>query len=167
LPPWGSGTVNSPYLYPLNTLQHEGAPGFLGHQQPSLYKVGYDDELINETTVLHDKKMADTELEACLPLIERGAADERNFVKKGVSWALRAIGTRAWLWAAASQVAERLAGSEEASCRWVGKDAWRDFAKARVRKVAKGRKKEKPPPPRSAAPPPAAGGRISESRVDD
>jgi 3-methyladenine DNA glycosylase AlkD len=29
-----------------------------------------------------------------LELVERGASDERNFVKKAVSWALRGIGKR-------------------------------------------------------------------------
>lgn len=29
-----------------------------------------------------------------LPIIERGAADDRNFVKKAVNWALREIGKR-------------------------------------------------------------------------
>ena len=43
---------------------------------------------------LHDKKSGDEPFLARLPLIEAAATDERNFVKKGVSWALRAIGGR-------------------------------------------------------------------------
>ena len=47
-----------------------------------------------------------------LPLIERAAADDRNFVKKGVSWALRAVGRRnPELNAAAVTLARRLAAS--------------------------------------------------------
>src|SRR5690606_3564204 len=34
----------------------------------------------------------DADFLAALPLVERAATDPRNFVKKGVSWALRAIG---------------------------------------------------------------------------
>jgi 3-methyladenine DNA glycosylase AlkD len=65
-----------------------------------------------------------------LPLIEKGARDERNFVKKGVSWALRAVGRRNMaLNAAALKVARRLALSEEAACRWVGKDAVRELCR--------------------------------------
>ena len=61
-----------------------------------------------------------------LPLIERAASDERNFVKKGVSWALRAVGRRnPALNAAAVEVARRLAASPDAAPRWVGKDAVR------------------------------------------
>ena len=43
---------------------------------------------------LHDKPAADEPFLEGLPLIERAATDERNFVKKGVNWALRRIGRR-------------------------------------------------------------------------
>ena len=83
---------------------------------------------------LHDKAAPDRSFRAFLPLIEKGAHDERNFVKKGVSWALRAIGRRNLaLNAAALEVAKRLALSEEAACRWVGKDALRELVSPKVR----------------------------------
>jgi len=67
-----------------------------------------------------------------LRLIERCATDERNFVKKGVNWALRAIGGKQSpaLRAAARETAERLAASTDRTARWNGKDALRAFAKA-------------------------------------
>ena len=73
-------------------------------------------------------------------IIEKGARDERNFVKKAVSWALRRIGHRsAPLHAAALAVARRLADSDEPSCRWVGKDALRDLSRPMVRaRLARG-----------------------------
>jgi len=64
-----------------------------------------------------------------LALIERESHDDRNFVKKGVNWALRAIGRRADWRAEASAVAKRLSASDEAGARWIGKDALREFAK--------------------------------------
>ena len=83
---------------------------------------------------LHDKAAPDKSFLAMLPLIEKGARDERNFVKKGVSWALRSIGRRnPALSAAALAVAKRLALSEEAACRWVGKDALRELMSPKVR----------------------------------
>jgi len=82
----------------------------------------------------HDKKAPDARFRAFLPLIEKGARDDRNFVKKGVSWALRGIGRRSPpLYAAAVALASRLASSEEAAPRWVGKDALRDLEKPKVR----------------------------------
>jgi len=83
---------------------------------------------------LHDKAAPDKRFLALLPLIEKGARDERNFVKKGVNWALRAIGRRnAALNAAAVAAAKRLAVSDEAACRWVGKDALRELMSSGVR----------------------------------
>jgi 3-methyladenine DNA glycosylase AlkD len=46
------------------------------------------------SVALHDRKAPDGPFLDCLPLIEAAATDPRNFVKKGVSWALRAIGER-------------------------------------------------------------------------
>ena len=87
---------------------------------------------------VHDKRADDAAFVRCLPLIEGAAADERNFVKKGVSWALRGIGHRSpELHAAAVALAERLAESGEPAARWVGKDTLRDLERPLVaRKLA-------------------------------
>ena len=83
--------------------------------------------------VLRDKEASDTQFAALLPLIEKGARDERNLVKKGVSWALRAIGKRnAALNKRAVALSRRLAGDEEPAPRWVGKDALRELAGSAV-----------------------------------
>jgi len=83
---------------------------------------------------LHDKAAPDKRFLAFLPLIEKGASDERNFVKKGVNWALRSIGGRSRaLHASALAVARRLAQSENAAPRWVGKDALRQLASPKAR----------------------------------
>lgn len=79
---------------------------------------------------LHDKATGDPPFLATLPLIERAAADQRNFVKKGVSWALRSIGRRSpALRAASVDLARRLAASEQPGERWVGRDAVRELTK--------------------------------------
>jgi 3-methyladenine DNA glycosylase AlkD len=86
---------------------------------------------------LHDRKRDDAPFLAALPLIEAHAADDRNFVKKGVSWALRAIGMRnPALHAAAGALAEQLAASAAPAARWVGKDAARDLARPAARRKA-------------------------------
>jgi 3-methyladenine DNA glycosylase AlkD len=69
-----------------------------------------------------------------LALIERAATDERNFVKKGVLWALRGVaGRSAGLYAASVATATRLAKSEDASARWIGKTALREIPKRKPR----------------------------------
>jgi 3-methyladenine DNA glycosylase AlkD len=90
---------------------------------------------------VHDKRAEDALFEQSLPLVERAAADERNFVKKSVNWALRTVGKRsAALNAASVAVARRLADSTEAAPRWVGKDALRELTSPGVvRRLAKKR----------------------------
>ena len=43
---------------------------------------------------VRDKKAPDGAFERFLPLCEREAWDDRNFVRKAVNWALRQIGKR-------------------------------------------------------------------------
>jgi 3-methyladenine DNA glycosylase AlkD len=84
---------------------------------------------------LHDKHSADQPFLKALPLVEKAASDDRNFVKKGVRWALRAIGGRsAVLNAAAIASARRLASAKDASSRWIGKGALRELTGPAVRK---------------------------------
>jgi 3-methyladenine DNA glycosylase AlkD len=79
---------------------------------------------------LHDKEANDAAFLRCLPLVEKAATDERNFVKKSVSWALRSVGRRSRpLHAKSIATAQRLLASENATARWVGKDALKDLAK--------------------------------------
>jgi 3-methyladenine DNA glycosylase AlkD len=89
---------------------------------------------------LHDRGAPDAPFVKMLPLIARGADDDRNFVKKGVSWALRGIGARSpGLHAKSLALAGRLAGSKDAATRWVGKDALRDLSRPMVRRRAEKR----------------------------
>jgi 3-methyladenine DNA glycosylase AlkD len=80
------------------------------------------------SVALHDKKAPDAPFVKALKLIERAAVDERNFVKKGVSWGLRGIGHRnAAMKAAATKTAKKLVASDDATARWIGRDAIRDL----------------------------------------
>jgi 3-methyladenine DNA glycosylase AlkD len=96
---------------------------------------GSKDEFVKRTAFallwslsVHDKRAGNEPFVQGLLLIERAAADERNFVKKAVNMALRAVGKRnRALNAAAVSTARRLAGSTNAAARWVGKDALREL----------------------------------------
>ncbi|HJX93423.1 MAG TPA: DNA alkylation repair protein [Pyrinomonadaceae bacterium] len=89
---------------------------------------------------VHDRKATDEQFLACLPLIEEAATDERNFVKKGVSWALRVIGRRnAGLHQSSVELAERLAASTNATARSLGKEALREFKSSVVTRQLKRR----------------------------
>jgi 3-methyladenine DNA glycosylase AlkD len=80
------------------------------------------------------KDAPDREFLAYLPLIRRAATDERNEVKKGVSWALRQIGKRdVALHAAAIGEASALVDLESRHARWIARDALRELEREETR----------------------------------
>jgi 3-methyladenine DNA glycosylase AlkD len=82
---------------------------------------------------VHDKKASDSRFEKLLPIIEREATDERNFVKKAVNWALRQIGKRnARLNGLAIKRAERIKKLDSKAARWIASDALRELKKPSV-----------------------------------
>lgn len=95
---------------------------------------------------VHDKTAADQAFRRLLPLIEHGAFDHRNFVKKAVNWALRNIGKRnrnlnksaiacaEKIRAAANRSADGERGGDPGtrSARWVATDALRELVSNKV-----------------------------------
>jgi 3-methyladenine DNA glycosylase AlkD len=81
-------------------------------------------------------KLPDEALLGFLPLIEREATDDRNFVKKAVNWALRQVGKRSTtLNAAAIETAERILAEHPDStpARWIARGALRELKSDAVR----------------------------------
>jgi len=90
----------------------------------------------------HDKKASDEKFTELLPVIIRGATDERNFVKKAVNWALRNIGKRNLnLNKAAIGAAKEIQRLDSKAARWVASDTLRELeseaVQARLRRVLK------------------------------
>lgn len=82
----------------------------------------------------HDRTATFARLAAFLPIIEREARDDRNFVTKAVSWALRQIGKRdAELNVVAVATARRLSASDSRAVRRVGAGALRELTSDKVR----------------------------------
>lgn len=82
---------------------------------------------------VHDKDAGDDPFMAGLALIEKAADDDRHFVKKAVNMALRAVGKRnRSLNASSVVVARRLSDSDNATGRWIGKDALRELTSPKV-----------------------------------
>jgi 3-methyladenine DNA glycosylase AlkD len=76
----------------------------------------------------HDKKASDEKFIELLPVIIRGATDERNFVKKAVNWALRNIGKRNLkLNKAAINTAKEIQQLDSKAARWVASDTLREL----------------------------------------
>jgi 3-methyladenine DNA glycosylase AlkD len=76
----------------------------------------------------HDKQASDEKFIELLPVVIRGATDERNFVKKAVNWALRNIGKRNLnLNEAAIDAAKEIKRLDSKAARWVAADAIREL----------------------------------------
>jgi 3-methyladenine DNA glycosylase AlkD len=83
----------------------------------------------------HDKGAPDSLFLGFLPLIRAGASDERNFVKKAVSWALRNIGKRNLkLNGAALNTAREIQKLESRPARWIAANAIRELESEAVQK---------------------------------
>ncbi len=84
---------------------------------------------------VHDKKADDARFRAFFKPVLLEAGDDRNLVKKGISWALRQIGKRSRaLHVEALEVAKKLAESDSAAARWVGKDVLKELESESVKK---------------------------------
>lgn len=84
------------------------------------------------TLAVGDKGAEDTRFSAFFPLIELGAVDERDAIKKAVNWSLRQIGKRSMpLREQALDLARRLA-MEGRAARWIGRDAERELSDERI-----------------------------------
>ena len=81
----------------------------------------------------HDKEAADDQFIAYLPVIKSGASDERNFVKKAVSWALRHIGKRnSTLNKAAIKSAKEIQQIDSKAARWITSDVIRELESEKI-----------------------------------
>ena len=77
---------------------------------------------------VHDKGASDEVFISLIPFIKAGATDNRNYVKKAVSWALRNTGKRnPELNTIALATSRELRGIDSSSARWIGSDAIRDL----------------------------------------
>ena len=76
---------------------------------------------------VHDKTADDARIAELLPILEREAGDDRNFIKKAVNWSLRQAGKRSLtLNKAAVETAERIRQQNTRSARWIAADALRE-----------------------------------------
>ncbi len=84
---------------------------------------------------VHDKKATDKQFVPFFRLIQKGAVDERNFVKKAVNWALRQTGKRnRALNQKAIAVAEDIYRIDSKAARWVAQDALRELTDEKIQK---------------------------------
>jgi 3-methyladenine DNA glycosylase AlkD len=82
-----------------------------------------------------DKESTNAEFEKFFPVITRGSIDERNMVKKAVSWALRQVGKRnITLNKKAIRIALALSRLDSKSAKWIYNDAFKELTSTSVQK---------------------------------
>jgi len=83
----------------------------------------------------HDKQAVDQSFVDLFPILMKGADDDRNFVKKAVSWAIRNIGKRnPKLNRAAVKLAKDIQRMDSKAARWVAADAIRELQSEAVQR---------------------------------
>jgi 3-methyladenine DNA glycosylase AlkD len=89
---------------------------------------------------VHRRDLPGAAFGSLLPVIREQASDDRNYVKKAVSWALRQIGKHsAELNARAIRTAEQIERTDARSARWIARDALRELRSDAVQTRLKAR----------------------------
>lgn len=118
------------YLFSRTPFAYEKAVEWAGKSPEFVKRAGFS---LMAYLAVHDKKAPDEKLAPFLPLIEKHADDDRNFVKKAVNWALRQIGKRSFLLKdLAVETAERIRLQDTKAARWIAADALRELKDNKV-----------------------------------
>jgi 3-methyladenine DNA glycosylase AlkD len=82
---------------------------------------------------IHDKKAPDEKFEIFFPRLEAESDDERIYVKKAISWALRNIGKRSLgLNKAVIPVAKQIAKRNTKASKWIASDVLRELRSEKI-----------------------------------
>jgi 3-methyladenine DNA glycosylase AlkD len=117
-------------LFDRTPLAWSKAVEWAGRDEEFVKRAGFS---LMAALAVHDKRAPDERFRQLFPLIEREAADPRNFVKKAVNWALRGIGKRSLsLNAQAVETALRIQATGTGAARWIASDALRELRNPQV-----------------------------------
>jgi 3-methyladenine DNA glycosylase AlkD len=112
-------------LFARAPMAYRMAERWSGRRAEFVKRAGY---ALMASLAVKDKAAPDASFERFLEIIERGANDDRNFVRKAVNWALRQIGKRNdRLRRKAVRTAERILAQGTRSARWIATDALREL----------------------------------------
>jgi 3-methyladenine DNA glycosylase AlkD len=126
-------------LFDKTPFAYEMAKKWTKRKEEFVRRAGF---VMMASLAVHDKQALDLEFLNFLPIIERGAIDDRNFVKKAVNWALRQIGKRNLkLNTAAIRYGKKIRRLDSTSARWIAADALRELESTSVQERLRKRKK--------------------------
>jgi len=118
-------------LFDRTPYAFEKALGWSRRDEEFVKRAGF---VLMATSAVHRKDVSDARFEAFLPAISAQATDERNYVKKAVSWALRQIGKRSpGLNRKAIATAREIERIDARAARWIARDVLRELESPAVR----------------------------------
>ena len=127
---WATVDGTCGYLFCRTPFAHEKAVEWSAKKPEFIKRAGFS---LMAYLAVHDKGAPDKRLTDFLPIIEREACDERNFVKKAVNWALRQIGKRNLrLNQLAIDSAKRIKEQNTQPARWIAADALRELQNPKI-----------------------------------
>lgn len=117
-------------LFDKTEFAYQKAAEWSGRPEEFVKRAGF---VMMAQLAVHDKKADDRQFEPFFPIIVKESADQRNFVKKAVNWALRQIGKRnPNLNQRAIEVAETIKQTDSKAARWIAADALRELTGDKV-----------------------------------
>ncbi len=134
---WSDVDGSCCHLFVFTPFAWEKAIAWSARRQEFVRRAGF---ALMAYLAVHDKPAADARFARLLPIIERHATDESNFVKKAVNWALRQIGKRSLrLNRLAIRSAKRIRALDSLAARWVAADALRELTSPAVQRRLRAR----------------------------
>jgi len=128
---WGLCDAACGCLFDKTPYAWDKAAEWAGREEEYVKRAGF---VLMATLAVHDKKAPDERFQEFLPYLIRHATDERNFVKKGVNWALRQIGKRnRRLNGRAVATAKKIRKLDSRAARWIASDALRELTCEKVK----------------------------------
>ena len=119
-------------LFDRTTFAIEKAIAFTNCEEEFIKRAGF---VLMAEYAVHNKTADDATFMALLPLINREAWDNRNFVKKAVNWALRQKGKRNNnLKKAAIKTAESILLQNSVAAKWIATNALNELIKKQKNK---------------------------------
>ena len=117
-------------LFDKTSFAHKKAVEWSSREEEFVKRAGF---VLMAALSVHDKRAVDDEFLIFLPIIKREAADEKNYVKKAVNWALRQIGKRnSTLNKKSIETAKEIQKLGSKSARWIASDAVRELTSKSV-----------------------------------
>ena len=118
------------FLFDRTPFARKKALQWSKHRKEFVKRAGF---ALMAALAVHDKEADDRVFEQFLRCVRDESSDERNYVRKGVNWALRQIGKRnVRLHTKAIAAANGISGMSSPAARWIASDALRELTKKRI-----------------------------------